>query len=91
MKIAKVMLLAIAVFAAVGGALAFKVGKIGNKRFCYITTNVEPQVGDCLKTIINRAERAKLPTDPTVFYTTTNDVTLCSLATCPNIGILDQQ
>ena len=47
MKRAKIMLLTIAVFATVGTALAFKVNKFGQTTYCYLTTNVQPDLGQC--------------------------------------------
>lgn len=91
MKRAKFMLLAIAVLATVGGALAFKAQTMGTKKFCYLTTDTQPAVGACLDNIVDRTERLKQSSDPTIFYTTTNDITKCNLAACPNIGVLDQQ
>lgn len=93
MKRAKIMLMAIIAFAIVGGALAFKTQKFGSSKYCYLTTDEEPPIGPCTYTAVNASSRPWLPTEPKIYYTTTNDATpvKCAQMRCPFIGIPDQQ
>lgn len=86
MKIAKIMLMAIAVFATVGGALAFKAKAIGGDKYCYLITPDKPAIGFCTSTAINALVDPALPM-ASGFYTTTQDVSQCNLADCAPIGV----
>jgi hypothetical protein len=80
MKRAKIMLMTIAVVATVGTALAFKVNKLGDTRYCYAETTVQPN--NCEeKTISN----AKAVSGTGIFYTVKGSgVTNCTSLACPN-------
>lgn len=77
MKRAKVMLIAIAVLATVGGTLAFKASKFNLSRYC--TTNV--QGAAC----VNFTEAKTINSGTaafTVYYTTTNTNSCASALAC---------
>jgi hypothetical protein len=87
MKKAKVMLLAIAIIATVGTALAFKAQKLGSTKYCYTITEEEPPVGICLVTTVDAV--AKPYTGGLkAYYTVTQTATeaACSEARCPNVA-----
>jgi hypothetical protein len=75
MKRARIMLLAIAAFATVGTALAFKVQKLGQTQYCFKITDEVPNAGDCV-TGIEKAT-AQRNSGSMLYYTTTTDFTLC--------------
>jgi hypothetical protein len=91
MKKAKVIIMVIAVFAIVGGALAFKARILGNTDYCFAITNVQPGFAECTYQVMQRSARPRLPGEPVVYYTTTDDTDWCFFADCPNVGIPDQQ
>lgn len=91
MKNAKYIIIIIAVFATVGGGLAFKVKMIGNTDYCFAITNVKPEFGECTYQVMQKSARPRLPGEPVVYYTTTDDTNWCFFADCPNVGIPDQQ
>lgn len=90
MKRAKMMLLAIAVLATVGGALAFKAQKLGSTKYCYLTTDSQPNKIDCTLKITASA-RPALPGEIIAFFTSTTDQSKCGQLDCPQSGIIDQQ
>lgn len=85
MKKAKIMLLAIAVCATVGTALAFKVKSFGNTTYCYVTTESEPAVGECLSVTTN-SEALPWTSGAKIFYTTKPSDKACSQVVCPLIA-----
>jgi hypothetical protein len=83
MKKAKIMLVAIAVLATVGGALAFKAAKFGVHKYCYLTTNSQPPKGQCTAFTVNALMQPRnIGGSQTYFYITTEDVELCEDAIC---------
>lgn len=86
MKKAKIMLLAIAVFAVVGTALAFKVKTIGSTQYCWLETDTQPAQGECKEGAVNALM------DPVgssnFFYTTTTNAANCGSAflNCPKVA-----
>jgi len=86
MKKAKIMLLAIAVLATVGGAVAFKVQKFGESKYCYVISEDTPPAGECTS-FVTQASMSIPPNEPLqIWYTTTTGVTTleCTEVTeCP--------
>jgi len=87
MKRAKVMLMAIAVFATVGAALAFKAQKFGITKYCYTITDSPPPAFNCTSTASLAIMKEQGQLD--IFYTTTTLATpaACALLqSCPNFA-----
>lgn len=84
MKKARIMLIAIAILATVGGGLAFKVKKVGDDKYCYLITNLQPPVGGCTSTAENKVIASPVGGG---YYTTTTDLNKCNAIACPNVGI----
>jgi hypothetical protein len=88
MKRAKIMLVAIAVLATVGGALAFKAQKFGSTKYCYtITDDPKTGTGACPEFTADSKITAIGAID--IWYTTTtgNSQTECAQVTqCPLLG-----
>jgi hypothetical protein len=91
MKKAKSMLLIILVLSTAGGILAFKAKSIGNSKYCFSITDVEPCFFECTFTIQNRQARPVFGGEDMVYYTTTTDLSNCGILDCPFTGIPDQQ
>lgn len=85
MKKAKIMLLFIAVIAIVGTALAFKINKLGNTKYCYTITESESRPEDCWPCKVNAA--ANPYTNGTkIYYSATTNCDNCGTFGCPNVG-----
>ena len=85
MKKAKIMLVAIAAIAVVGGALAFKARTTGAFRVCTVTSTAGS--GAFATSTIDNAEVGLAGGRPTFFYTTTDDFNQdCQDLTCTLIG-----
>lgn len=80
MKLAKIMLTAIAVLAVVGGALAFKANKRFISNYCILTTVQKPNGGVCTGDYLN-AKTTVLPTS-SYWYTTKNIGDACNQKLC---------
>lgn len=80
MKKAKIMLVAIAVLATVGGALAFKASKFGLKKFCTTTTTV----GGFCSIATSATYTDQTPIAFSVYYTTTDPSLNCTNLACEN-------
>ena len=90
MKKAKITLLAIAVVATVGTALAFKTNKYGGTRYCYIEATSQPSNPDCNKVKFNATARTFISSTQ-IYYTTTTDLNNCGALACPNVAELPFQ
>lgn len=72
MKKAKIMLIAIAVLATVGGALAFKAQKFTTTKYCTTDSNPNPTTDkNCKLFITSITTDIPVQADFTVFWTTT--------------------
>jgi hypothetical protein len=81
MKKAKIFLSAIAVFAVVGGALAFK-AKTFSDQFC---TRAENNAGVCEAAYIGQIDPVK---GNAIYYTTTDNPSGCAQAQCTSTTLL---
>jgi len=81
MKKAKIMLMAIAVLATVGTALAFKVKTVGNKKYVYSITDTRPTASECTLTIQNATALATGPQK--IYYTETTNLANAGTLECP--------
>lgn len=80
--------MAIAVLATVGGALAFKVKKFGESKYCYIISANTPPSGECTFTTIN-SKMVEDQGSSSVWYTTTSNASqqaCAQLTQCPNFA-----
>jgi hypothetical protein len=85
MKRAKIMLVAIAVLATVGGALAFKAQKFGNVKYCYTTTDSRPEAKDCTVEFTGTFTTTAVG-EAVLYYTTTDNQANCGALECPLKG-----